>query len=172
MKTGLPVDALRRKEQRWREETGAAAVEFALVLPILVVLLFGIFEFGRAWSIHHMITDASREGARRAVVKDGQNKEVAVPILVQARLAATGLSWDQSLTAYEADCAAWAMPAGSADGVVVSGCGWGGETGTEAHVVIRAPFPFDMLRPLLRMLGGRSEAGPVTLTTRFVMRNE
>jgi Flp pilus assembly protein TadG len=173
MKNGSRVDAIREAVGRWwRGEAGAAAVEFALVLPILVVLLFGIVEFGRAWSIHHLITDASREAARRAVVKDGQNKAVTVPDVIQARLASAGLSWNQSLASYEADCEAWAMAAGSAGAVVVSGCGWGGATGTEAHVVIRVPVPFDILRPLLKLLGGNSATNPVTLTTNFVMRNE
>jgi Flp pilus assembly protein TadG len=172
MKNGSSADDLPRERSWWRNESGAAAVEFALVLPILIVLVFGIFEFGRVWSVHHMITDAAREGARQAVVKDGKNKAVTVPNVVKARLATTGLSWNRSLVGYMADCADWTMPAGSTNRVVVSGCGWGGATGTEARVVIRAPFPFDILRPLLKLLGDKSKRNPVTLTTDFVMRNE
>lgn len=45
-------------------ERGAAAVEFALILPILVSLLIGIVEFGRAYNAQITLTAAAREGAR------------------------------------------------------------------------------------------------------------
>jgi Flp pilus assembly protein TadG len=57
-----------RKRIRWRDDRGAAAVEFALVMPILLLLLFGIIEFARAWNVRQTLTDAAREGARVAVV--------------------------------------------------------------------------------------------------------
>ncbi len=43
---------------------GAAAVEMALVLPFLMVILMGIIEFGRVLYSHQVITNASREAAR------------------------------------------------------------------------------------------------------------
>jgi hypothetical protein len=49
---------------------GQAAVEFALVLPIFLLLVVGMLEFARAWNLHQSITDAVREGARRALVAD------------------------------------------------------------------------------------------------------
>lgn len=45
-------------------ERGAAAVEFALVLPVLLFLLLGIFEFGRIYNVQISLTNAAREGAR------------------------------------------------------------------------------------------------------------
>lgn len=45
-------------------ERGAVAVEFALILPILVALLLGIMEFGRAYNAQISVTAAAREGAR------------------------------------------------------------------------------------------------------------
>ena len=53
---------------RSRSETGASAVEFAIVLPILVLLIFGITEFSVALYDKTMITNASREGARAGIV--------------------------------------------------------------------------------------------------------
>jgi Flp pilus assembly protein TadG len=47
-----------------RSERGSVAVEFALILPILVALLFGIVEFGRAYNAQISVTAAAREGAR------------------------------------------------------------------------------------------------------------
>ena len=53
-----------------RDGRGQALVELALILPILLMLLLGIFEFGRAWNTKQVITDAAREGARLAVVQN------------------------------------------------------------------------------------------------------
>lgn len=49
-------------------ERGAAAIEFALVLPLLIALLFGIVEFSLILYDKAMITNASREGARQGIV--------------------------------------------------------------------------------------------------------
>ncbi|WKZ82600.1 MAG: pilus assembly protein [Acidimicrobiia bacterium] len=47
-----------------QRDEGAALVEFALVLPLLVMLTFGIIEFGRAYNAQITLTHASREGVR------------------------------------------------------------------------------------------------------------
>ena len=51
-----------------RGEEGAAAVEFALLLPLLVLLLFGLIQFGAAFNTRIQATNAAREAARLAVV--------------------------------------------------------------------------------------------------------
>jgi Flp pilus assembly protein TadG len=51
-----------------RNERGQTMAEFALVLPILVTLLFGIIQFGFAFNNYVTITDAARAGARKAAV--------------------------------------------------------------------------------------------------------
>jgi Flp pilus assembly protein TadG len=51
-----------------RGKEGAAAVEFAIVLNVLLLLLMGMMDFGHAWFIKQVITNASREGARAGVV--------------------------------------------------------------------------------------------------------
>jgi Flp pilus assembly protein TadG len=43
-------------------------VEFALILPVILLLVVGMLEFARAWNLHQVMTDAAREGARRAVL--------------------------------------------------------------------------------------------------------
>lgn len=50
---------------------GQALIEFALVLPLVLLLVVGMLEFARAWNLHQVMTDAVREGARRAVLADG-----------------------------------------------------------------------------------------------------
>jgi len=54
---------------RISREEGAAAVEFALILPVLALLLFGVLEFGRVWSQYQVFQGAAREGARCAAVQ-------------------------------------------------------------------------------------------------------
>jgi hypothetical protein len=49
---------------------GQALVEFALVLPLILLLVVGMLEFARAWNLHQTLTDAVREGARRALIHD------------------------------------------------------------------------------------------------------
>lgn len=50
-------------------EKGVAAVEFAIVLPVLIVLIFGIVEFGLLLYNRQVITNASREGCRAGIVQ-------------------------------------------------------------------------------------------------------
>ena len=50
------------------EQKGAVAVEFAIILPVLLLLTFGIIEFSVALYDKAMITNASREGARNGIV--------------------------------------------------------------------------------------------------------
>lgn len=45
-------------------DRGAAAVEFALVVPILLTLVIGIIEFGRAYNIQTTLSNAARDGVR------------------------------------------------------------------------------------------------------------
>lgn len=52
----------------WRNEKGASIVEFAIVLPLFLVLIFGIIEFGIIMYNKAMITNASREGARHGIM--------------------------------------------------------------------------------------------------------
>ena len=54
--------------QKARNERGQTFVEFALALPILTVLLFGIIQFGIVFHDYVTVTDASRAGARKAAV--------------------------------------------------------------------------------------------------------
>jgi Flp pilus assembly protein TadG len=55
-------------KSKLRETKGASMVEFALVLPILILILFGIIEFGILIYNQQVITNASREGARYGIV--------------------------------------------------------------------------------------------------------
>lgn len=61
-------------------ERGAAAVELALVLPILFTLLIGIVEFGQYYSAKIAVTTAAREGARAVALGEDGNAAVAAAV--------------------------------------------------------------------------------------------
>lgn len=69
---------------------GAAVVEFAIVAPVLLLLVFGMIEYGRLVMVQQVITNATREGARRAVL-DGATT-AGVTTIVNDFLAASRVS--------------------------------------------------------------------------------
>ena len=52
----------------WKDQKGQGLVEFAIILPVLLIILLGIVEFGLILYNQHVITNASREGARYGIV--------------------------------------------------------------------------------------------------------
>jgi Flp pilus assembly protein TadG len=55
---------------------GAAVVEMAVVAPVFFLLIVGIIEFGRILMVQEVVTNASREGARRAVMESATPQQV------------------------------------------------------------------------------------------------
>jgi Flp pilus assembly pilin Flp len=60
-----------------RDERGQTMVEFTLVLPVLLVVLFGIIQFGITFSNYVALTDAVRAGARTAAVSRSSSNPVS-----------------------------------------------------------------------------------------------
>lgn len=54
----------RRRTLLTRDDRGAAAVEMALIMPVLLLLIFGMIDFGRMLNAQITLTQAAREGAR------------------------------------------------------------------------------------------------------------
>lgn len=65
-----------KRAGRLKKQTGAAAVEFAILLFLLLILLAGIFEFGFLWLQNNYIANAAREGARVASRIDSTEADV------------------------------------------------------------------------------------------------
>jgi len=59
-----------------KKRRAAAAVEFAVVAPLFFLLVFGMVEYGRMVMVQQIITNASREGARLAVLDGATTAEV------------------------------------------------------------------------------------------------
>ena len=57
---------------RLRDQRGASAVEFAVIVPLLIVLVLGIAEFGHAFQVHGTLSAAAREGARAMALQNDQ----------------------------------------------------------------------------------------------------
>ena len=66
---------LRRLLRGSRGEAGFSAVEFAIVLPVLMLLILGGMDLAHAYYTQHIITNASREGARYAVAYTSTNNQ-------------------------------------------------------------------------------------------------
>ena len=64
------MKAIKKDMTMIRNEKGGSLVEFAIITPLLFVILFGIFESGLLLYNKAVITNASREGARAGIVFD------------------------------------------------------------------------------------------------------
>src|SRR5689334_23699847 len=59
-----------------KNERGAALLETAITIPMILMVCIGIFEFGRAYQTWQVLTNASREGARLAVIPGSTDADV------------------------------------------------------------------------------------------------
>ena len=71
---------------------GAAVVEFAVVLPLLLTILFGIMEYGWVFMVRQTLQTAAREGARIAVLQTSKSPYTSVLTRVAAVMQPTGLT--------------------------------------------------------------------------------
>jgi hypothetical protein len=83
---------------RARRAAGQALVETAIVLPILLVVLLAIFDFGRAVYAYHTVSNAARTAGREAIVNQNANAIEAGAI---AQSVALGLTTGDVSTCYE-----------------------------------------------------------------------
>ena len=78
-----------------RNERGQAMTEFALVLPVLALMLFAVIQFGIAFNNYITVTDAVRAGARKAAVSRG-TADPARTVEAAVRASAAGLDPNQA----------------------------------------------------------------------------
>jgi Flp pilus assembly protein TadG len=134
------------------DQRGAVLIEFALVLPILLLLMAGMFDFGFAFQKYQAVTNAAREGARMAVLPGYSVPDVQAR--VAAYLAASGVSGAPTATVeFETPPA----PPGGASFSV-------------AKVHVQLTHTFQFLGPIAQLV--QASFGTVTLTADSVMRTE
>lgn len=141
------------------DRPGQAVVEMVLIAPILLLIVMGMVEFARAWSAHHVIADASREGARLSAVADQTIGPDSVRTALQRALANGGL---------DASGAETTCPA-SGEVPCIDVADNGGESGEPSTVTIEYPYRMAWLSPLMNLATDRQT---ITLRSRTIMRNE
>jgi Flp pilus assembly protein TadG len=111
-----------------KSERGYATVEFALALPILLLVVFGAVEFGLAFHSQQVLTDASREGARAGIIMSTPRPSASqIQDVVRNYLSAVG--WDTSKAT-----------------ITVTGAG--GASGSDLTVRVDYPTTFTVLHKL------------------------
>jgi Flp pilus assembly protein TadG len=81
MPATLHHSQLHRLRARLADQSGAALVEFALVLPVLLLILFGTLDFGKAYNYWIDETHLANEGARYAAVNQSPSSDPSVSLL-------------------------------------------------------------------------------------------
>lgn len=148
---------------RLRRQRGASLVEMALAFPLLVILLFGVVDFGWMFSTHHELRSASREGARLAVVDNGCY--VGSPDYGSARCPTGNPS--QQLTNLKADTAARATGLPVPGSLTVTVCYPAGAAVGTSNATVTLTYPGSSLSGLF---GGLLNG--ITLRSSAVMRIE
>lgn len=64
-------------ERRTRRSRGQAMVEFTLILPLLLLLILGIYQFGQTYADYIQVTNAARDGGRKALVSRSDTSGVS-----------------------------------------------------------------------------------------------
>jgi Flp pilus assembly protein TadG len=143
-------------KSRCRSARGAAIIETALTLPLLLLVAVGIFEFGRAYQTWEVMTNAAREGARVAILPNPPDG--GADQRVRDYLAMGGLKSDPTVSVAIVPTTVSIGAAGAA---------------AASQVAISYPFTFMVLQPVAQLVvSGAMTGGPITLTASAVMRNE
>ena len=139
-----------------RDQRGAALLEMAFTLPLLLLISVSIFEFGRAFEVWQVLTNAAREGARVAVLPGISDAMVTARVQQYAN--------------------AGVLDAGVTPTVTIqrnSTISYGSGTASGSKVTVTYPFKFIVLQDVVRLIVNGSTVGaPFTMAASATMRNE
>jgi Flp pilus assembly protein TadG len=127
-----------------RRDRGAAAVELGILLPLLLLIVLGIIDFGRMLNAQVTLTQAAREGSRLAALGNAD-----ADVTTRTQDAATSLE---------------------SVGVSITACPDGSGSGSDARVT--ATYTFEFVTPvgdIGAMFGGGGYGDPITLSAEGVM---
>jgi Flp pilus assembly protein TadG len=145
--------------RHFRGRRGQALAEFALILPVLFLLIAGIIELGRGWNIKQAVTDAAREGARYTVIADDAvvHDSAFVKSKIRERLSLANIATTDPPTTITIDpMASYKCPAGVG-------------SGAEMTVSVATDYRMGWIGALLKWAGGSST---ITISSNATMRNE
>jgi Flp pilus assembly protein TadG len=155
-----------RPSGRTRSERGAALVEFALCLPMLLVVIAGIVDFGFVFQRYEVITNAAREGARLASLPEYQANTTMIKDRVRAYVQ-QGLSL--STAALDATVPASNVVVTSTPFTVTSGPTT--YTVEATTVTVTYNHSFLLLQPILGLIN-KAWGSTIALTATSQMRTE
>lgn len=135
------------------KDDGAELIEFALIFPILLLVVAGIVDFGFMFQRYEVVTNAAREGARLAVLPS--YTEADVQQRIGNYLTSAGLT------------AAYPPPTVTPSTEILAS----GETVPVVTVILHYHSPFTFIGPIAGMVGGSGWTS-VTLKAASVMRVE
>jgi len=140
--------------KRLRNQKGAALLEAAITMPILLLISVGIFEFGRAYQTWQVLTNASREGARIAVLEGVTDADVRARVNQYLTIGGLATQPDSNILV--------------ARDVPLTGAS------TASTVGINYPFQFIVLNPVVRLVAptDTKTGAPITMQASTLMRNE
>jgi Flp pilus assembly protein TadG len=127
-------------------EDGVVAVEFVLLFPLLALIVVGLVEFGHLWYVRQTLTNASREGARAAVVYEVENPDRAAWATTAATKAVNQYLTDTKFSG------TW-----NTDTVA------GAATGAPVTVTVTSPSGLILLNKILPAFDGISLAAETTM---------
>jgi Flp pilus assembly protein TadG len=140
--------AMKAQRLQSKNQEGAGLVEFAIVAPLLVILLFGLLEFGLSLYAKEVLTNASREGARYGVVYCSPRRTSGqIVTQVQDYLTKSGFT----------------------DTPNISVTGAGGNTGGTLTVSVTYPYTFQVLPGIFASFFDSTMTGSVTLHANTAM---
>jgi Flp pilus assembly protein TadG len=152
-----------------RREEGASMVEFAIVAPLLFVLLFGIIEFSIVLYNQAVITNASREGARYAAMYyiNPSTQQPQLPSCPDVSNYVTNyVTKTQYLISFTNP------PPSPTVTCPLQDVNEGAAVGNVWQVQVSYPYNFLVFGSLITLLGNGSITNPLTLTAKTVMRDE
>lgn len=145
---------LTRTRRRWSDESGAELIEFALALPLLLLILLGVIDFGFLFQRYEVITNAAREGARVAVLPGYADADVIAR--VDQYLTAGGLTGPH-------DPAVIGHPAPTQVGLYCAAV---------TSVTVTYPYSYSFVGGIVGYFGGGGLGSRTALTATAEMRNE
>jgi Flp pilus assembly protein TadG len=122
----MPATIMPAKQRRAADRKGGVMVETALVLPIILVMVMGLFDHCRAIMVQQLVINAAREGARQAIANTSTMTTANLQAVVTQALAGQRFS-SVAISVYQVDpvtgnnLGAWnSTPAGSSIAVQVN----------------------------------------------------